>query len=554
MNRRSVLRACVGLWMMAGGQAAIASSDSAPAESEARPRLLVLVVVDQMSDDLLDRYGPHLRGGFRRLLDEGRRFDNAVVDHAPTNSLPGHLTVATGAHPRRHGIIDNNWIEMQSGRPVQVLGFSDPNCPVNAVRGTPRGPAGSEAGMGPGRFEAPTIVEWVLAAHPRARFASVGTGGGVSVLHAGKAKGPVLWYDGASGGYVTSGCYAAGLPDWALSVNARLDAEHLADDWTLAAPASIVRLAGRDDAPHEHGGSDYVFPHRRPDDPAERRRWFLSTPFADRATLALAKAAIAGEGLGRDAVTDILTIGLSTLDHVGHSYGPTSVEQADTLYRMDRDLGDFLQFLDEKVGRGRWAMAVSADHGAPPAPEEAARLGIAGARRVSAQEASRATDAIVAAAEQVEGPAKRRAAAAAAAGGIDFIARVITPESIDRPNPGDPILGLYANSYRPGRTSVHPLYNSESERSVAEFGIVVVPHPYTVVDWAASIHGSPWAYDREVEMIFYGPGVTPGATPNPARTVDVAPTLAKLARIEPLSAIDGKVLDLAGSASAPSGK
>lgn len=507
-----------------------------------RPRLLVLIVADQMSDDLLDRYGPHLSGGFRRLLDQGRRFEDAVVDHAPTNSLPGHLTVATGAHPRRHGIVDNSWIEIQDGEPVRVLGFSDPDCPANPVRGTLQSGTRSDAGMGPGRFESATIVEWVLGADPIARFASVGTGGGVSVLHAGKVKGPVLWYDAAAAGYVTSSCYASAVPDWAAAVNGRLESEFMASDWTLQAPAAMAKLADPDEGQHENGGRGTVFPHPRPAEAERLHRWFLSTPFADSATLALAEAAVVNERLGEDAITDILTIGLSTLDHVGHSFGPTSLEQADTLFLMDRRLGEFFDFLDRRVGRGRWAVALTADHGAPPAPEVA---GVAGARRVSEAEASAATDSIVAAAERRSDRQAQTAAAAEAAAAVDFVARVITPE--DRAagtGSADPVTRLYANSYWPGRTSTHPLYESESERSVAEFGIIVVPHPYVVVDWAASIHGSPYAYDREVEMLFYGPGVTAGTSLRRARTVDAAPTLARIAGIAPIGPIDGKPLEL----------
>ena len=517
------------------------------------PRLIVMIVADQMSDGLLDRYGPYMQGGFRRLLDQGRRFENAVVDHAPTNSLPGHLTVATGAFPRRHGIVDNSWIEIQSGEPVRVLGFSDPDCPANPVRGTPQARAASDAGMGPGRFESPTIVEWVLAADPRARFASVGTGGGVSVLHAGKAKGPVLWYDADAGGYVTSSCYAPVVPEWASALNSRLDHDFASSDWNLVAPSAMRPIASRDDAPHENGGSGYVFPHKRPEDPEQRRRWLLATPFADSATLALARAAVIGERLGEDDVTDILTIGLSTLDHVGHAFGPTSLEQADTLFRIDRELGTFLEFLDGQVGEGNWSLALSADHGAPPAPEEAKRLGIAGARRISEAEASAALQAIVTAADRQGDPKDTVAAASEAARGSDFVAHVLTPAMLETGGAGtDPLLDLYAKSYRQGRVSLHPLYQSESGRSAAEFGLILVPHPYLVIDWAASIHGSPYDYDREVEMLFYGPGVSPGRSEQLARTVDVAPTLAKLANVKPTSPVDGRPLDLTGATRPPS--
>jgi hypothetical protein len=514
------------------------------ASASPKPRLLVFVLADQMSDDLLDRYGPLMRKGFRRLLDGGRRYENAVVDHAPSNSLPGHLSAATGAYPRRHGIIDNSWIEMQSGKPVRVLGFGDPDCvAVEARRALPAPTGSSGVGIGPGRFESPTIVEWVLAADRRAKFASVGTGGGVAALHAGKARGPVLWYSPRTGQYVTSSCYSSELPRWATEFNSRLEAAFMVRDWTLSAPTAMTRLAGPDDTAHENAGNDYVFPHKRPGEQAELWRWFNETPLVDGATLALAQAAVLGENLGQDDVPDILTIGLSTLDHVGHAFGPTSVEQADALFRMDDELGAFFDFLDQRVGNGRWSLAITADHGAPPAPEDAQRLGIGGGSRVSLLEASKATDAIVAAGERHQSPEKRARAAAETAAGMDFTARVIVHEDLAEGG-SDAITRLYANSYRQGRVSTHPLYDSDSGRSVAEFGIIVIPKPYVVIDHAASIHGSPFAYDLEVEMIFYGSGVAPATVRDSARTIDLAPSLAKLAGIAPLADIDGSPLNL----------
>jgi hypothetical protein len=126
---------------------------------------------------------------------------------------------------------------------------------------------------------------------------------------------------------------------------------------------------------------------------------------------------------------------------------------------------------------------------------------------------------------------------------MDFTARVIVHEDLAQEG-ADAITRLYANSYRRDRVSTHPLYDSDSGRSVAEIGIIVIPKPYVVVDHAASIHGSPFAYDREVEMIFYGSGVAGGAVGEPVRTIDLAPSLAKLAGIAPPTEIDGRPLIL----------
>lgn len=525
-------------WVLAA--AALATPAAANATgSKPRPKLIVLIVVDQMSSSLLDRHRSSMKSGFKRLLEDGYRFEGAVVDHAPTNSLPGHLSAASGAYPRRHGIVDNEWVESSNGRPSLRSGFDDPNCsPVKSVDV----PGGEVSHMGAGRFEASTIVGWTLAADPRARFASVGTGGGVSILHAGQVKGPVLWFDTATGTYISSSCFLSALPDWAARFNREILPALMAEDWQLSLPATVA-AAIPDDRSYENSGSDTVFPHRRP---SERNRipgWFNFTPGVDDATLDLAKAAVEGERLGGDEVTDILTIGLSSLDHIGHRFGPTSLEQADALSRMDHSLGAFFAFLDEEIGQGGWTLGLTADHGAPPAPEAAAAHHQA--FRISQQQAEAAVRAVVAAGDRAGNDRNaRQTAAAEAARRLGFVARVIATEELSSdPEPGERMVRLFAHSFRPARVSTHPLYAVDG-RSVAEFGLIIVPPPGAVVDWATSIHGSPYDYDRKVEMMFFGAGVGAGTSQAEVRTIDLAPTLANFAGITPTAAVDGKILKI----------
>lgn len=530
--------------ILSAGVSVLFASLASAAAAE-KPRLAVLIVADQMSDDLLDLHGPHLEGGFHRLLTQGRRFTAASVDHAPTNSMPGHFSAASGMYPAHHGVIDNSYVEQIAGEPVVVQGFSDPDCALIADNVSER-KIPDRDGVGPARFDAPTIVEWALASDKAAKFASLGVGGGVSALHAGAAKGPVFWYMPDRGAFGSSTCYLDRFADWTLEFNATLKARFMNEDWTLSAPPGMRASLGPDAASHENNGSDTAFPHKRPADVDALNRWFNFAPFADIAMLDLAKAAVDNERLGEDDSPDVLTIGLSMLDHVGHRYGPFSVEQADTLYKIDAALGEFFDFLDRKVGEGRWVAALTADHGAPPAPENAKKLGVEGARRVSAAEVNEAIKAIADAAAEQESRAAKAEAGVAAAAEFDWVYRVIKEADLenDGDEKDDAILRLYANAHRRGRTSLHPLYADEAGRSAAEHGLIVVPDPYAVVDWAASIHGSPFDYDRDVEMIFMGPGVKPGASAVPARTIDVAPTLAKLAGIRAAGELDGKVLPL----------
>lgn len=189
-------------------------------------------------------------------------------------------------------------------------------------------------------------------------------------------------------------------------------------------------------------------------------------------------------------------------------------------------------------GAQNWVLVLTADHGAPPAPEDAGRFGIRHARRIGEAEVLGAIASIRSAA----GPAGNTAAAAEAARALDIVDRVIVVDALA--DPSDPLERLYAHSYRPGRVSRHPFYENAEGEGVAEYGIIPVPPPHAVVDWATSIHGSPYRYDREVPLLFYGPGIPAGSSPERARTIDAAPTLAALLGIVPLGEVDGTALEL----------
>jgi hypothetical protein len=501
--------------------------------SASRPRLIVQVTCDQLRGDLLEKYASALTGGFARVRRQGTVFTRATIEHAPSNSYPGHVTLATGVHPRKHGIVDNVWLDT-SGEPRFVGGVEDPDHPIVGFE--------KLTGASPKFLEVTGLADWVLAADPDARFAAVSTGEYASLLQAGKARGAVFWFSAEATQYVTSTYYSSAYPGWVSRFNADVVPAALANRfWESSVPDRFRALAEPDAQPWENDGMHTAFPHRYADevpDPAVKpaAQWLLDTPVIDETTLALAAAAVRNLDLGQRGAVDYLSIVLSATDSVGHHYGPSSLEQLDVILSLDRALADFFAFLDRTVGRDRWWVAITADHGASEVPEDGAR-GI----RVT---------------EPMVSDLLQRAGRAAGAGPRDtavsrviesvraapYVGAVMQIADLASSQPGDdPFLRFYRNAYFPGRTPIYPLV-SERDRPLCAYGLVVRLAENAVPYFAPSIHGTPYFYDRHVTMMFMGPGVPVQRSEAETHTVDVAPTLSALAHIQTPSDLDGRAL------------
>jgi predicted AlkP superfamily pyrophosphatase or phosphodiesterase len=536
-----------GACRSAGGGAVSAPAPVSPAAP--RPSLVVMIAVDQLRADLLDRYDAVFTGGFRRLRERGRWFRNAVVDHAVTVSHPGHATIATGMHPSHHGIVDAAFYEGPPGARVFTDALEDGAETIVGAAGRP--------GVSPRRFLAPTLAEWIQAASGGAgRVVALGSGPYSSLLHAGRAHGDVYWYERTAARYVTSSFYRHDDPDWVTAFNTKtlpplVDAAVV---WDNGTPGPLRALADPDDSIWESDHKNIVFPHRLADavppgktiDAPMRGRWFTWTPMLDGATLALAEAAVAALHLGQGSGIDYLGIVPGQIDDLGHTYGPTSQEQLDNLRRLDLELGQLFDALDREVGAGRWVLALSADHGITDIPEARLARGEK-ARRVSGAEMNAVLDRV-----KNSGAAGDPAAVARIVKEADFVADAMTPRDLFEGEARDPFVTLYRHSARPDRLPRFPLFDLDSGRSpVAEAGVAVRFVEGAMPDVDTAVHGSPYLYDRSVPIIFMGPGVAPGTTDEPARTVDVAPTLARLAGIAVPADLDGRPLPLTKVAESP---
>lgn len=488
-----------------------------------RPRLVVLISVDQLREDLLPRYDRYFTGGFRRLLDEGAYFVGQH-DHAGSETGPGHATLSTGVYPSHSGIVANDWKERVGDRWVTVYNVADS---LSSIVGFP-----GDEGMSPRNLLHTGVADWV-AATPGAKVASFTGKDRSAILMAGKSRGQVYWFSSEHGQFVTSAYYASAYPGWVQDFNTRI-LPTLADSvWGEESPVAARALARPDTAAYEGDLNTVAFPHTfaAEGQPGGFWRWAERTPLIDRVVLRMVETAIPALGLGKDRVTDFLAVGFSQADRVGHRYGPLSREQLDNLMRLDRDLGELFDFLDRKVGKGRWTAVLSGDHGATTMPEWRVTHGAKGYRMNAADRAEIRKIAALAADGAPAG--HEQEAVAAALRNLPIVADAYTFDELTRGEPRDSFVTLYRHSYSPTRVI----------SELGEFGVDVrLPEGTYNGGTTGTGHGTAYFYDRTVPIAFIGAGVRAGHRKEIARTVDLAPTLARLAGAAAPGDLDGRVL------------
>ncbi|MGH7564790.1 MAG: alkaline phosphatase family protein [Gemmatimonadota bacterium] len=499
-----------------------------PTVPSERPALVVMVVVDQLAEPLLDRYDDLFTGGFRRLLDDGRFYVNATHDHAVTKTAPGHATLSTGVYPSRHGIVANEWFEKTDGRWVEVENVMDP---AMSVPGHP-----DLHGVSPQRLMRSGLADWLRDAEPTSLVASVSAKDRGAVLPAAHVEGEVWWFEDTVGRFVTSTYYRDRVPAWAELFHAGPMAAYSADTvWSSTIPETSRASTRPDTAAYEGDGVHTYFPHRysAEGEPGTFWEWFADTPMLDAATLDFAETLVTELGMGRDTIPDFLNVSVSQTDRVGHDYGPWSREQLDNLLRLDRELGGFLDFLDATVGRGRWAVALSADHGVMVTPEDLNATGDGNARRLTRDELTML--------DSLAEPGHASAPASLAGSPdslvaflerLEIVADAWTWRELEQGQPADSFAVLAQHSLYPGRAAAE----------LGRRGVVVRLVPGLIEDERGTGHGSTYWYDRHVPMIFMGPDIPPGRDPARVSTVDFAPTLARILGIPYPDDLDGAPL------------
>jgi predicted AlkP superfamily pyrophosphatase or phosphodiesterase len=525
-----------------------AVADVARSRADDAPKLVVIVVVDQMRADYLDRYGANLKLGLRRLMKDGARFVNGAYPYLNTVTCAGHSTIGTGSFPYRHGMILNAWLDPSTG--------TSPYCTddgsVQDISYNGLAPAHGDSAT---RILVPTLGEQIFERGGRAIGLSLKPRSAIPLV--GKKATAVIWFDDR-GGWSTSSAFS---PSPVPFLQKFIDANPIAADydkvWTRSLDASAYQF--EDDAAGEGtpGGWTRSFPHElgapggKPNS-TYYQRWQRS-PFSDEYLGRMAADAVEVLNLGRGATTDFLAVSFSSLDLVGHTYGPRSHEVQDILVRLDATIGRLLDHLDKTVGRGNYVLGFSADHGVADVPEQIGR----GGRQPNEQ----TTAALMKVLEPALGPgkhvlstaytdiyltaqardrlkkdAKLMTAAVEALKQLPAVDRVLVGADLKGAaarSSSDPVVRAAALSYHAGRSG----------------DLIIIPKEGWLLSSNITTHGTAQPYDQRVPVIVFGASVKPGEYSQAASPADLAPTLAAVARV-PIKKGDGRVLSEALTAPA----
>lgn len=533
-------------WALILAVAALASLLATPAQTPPlRPTLLVTLVIDQMRFDYIERYGGRWTAGLKRLVTEGAVFERAMYPYLNTVTCAGHATIATGALPYRHGIIMNEWYRRDSGR---AMACTDDD----AVRSVPYTPPAERIGHSARRLRVPTLGDRLRDASPASRVVALSMKPRSAVMLAGQGGTAVTWFTDSNVWGTSTAYTPTPLPALQAFVEKNpVDRERTAV-WDRVRDAGDY--VGTDRDPHERAraGWSAIFPHplagERGTAPERFYDFWERSPFSDAYLGRLAAALVGEQRLGQRQATDHLAISFSALDYVGHDFGPESHEVQDTLFRLDQTLGQLLTMLDATVGRGRYIVAVSADHGVSRIPEAMQAEGREAGRVLNAAVMKTAEAAMTAAhgagrhVEHVEytnlylTPAARARAQKepsflspliAAVTALPGVERVFASGALpQKRDSADPIERAAALSYHPDESG----------------DVIVVLKPNWIgTNTSAATHGSAQWYDQHVPVILMGFGVKPGRYQAPATPADLTPTLAATIGL-PTPNIDGRVL------------
>ena len=327
-------------------------------ETLQRPKLVVGIVVDQMRWDYLYRYYDRYaaNGGFKRMLSQGFSCENTLIPYTPTVTAPGHTSIYTGSVPAIHGIAGNFWWDNAQQRVV----YCTEDKTVKTV--------GSETTLGmqsPRNLLVTTVCDELrLATNFQSKVIGVAIKDRGGILPAGHSANAAYWYDSQVGDWITSTYYMNELPQWVKDLNAKkLVDKYYGQGWPTLYPINTYSQSTADEKGYESKGLGTGFPYDLKKFIGKNYSAVLSTPHGNTMTAEMAKAAIEGEKLGADAITDFLALSFSSTDYIGHGYGPNSIEQEDDFLRLDKELGDLLDYLDNKIGKGQYTVFLSADHG-----------------------------------------------------------------------------------------------------------------------------------------------------------------------------------------------
>lgn len=511
-----------------------------------RPRLVVGIVVDQMRWDYLyryrDRFGPN---GFRRLLNEGFTCGNTFINYLPSYTACGHACIYTGSVPAVDAITGNEWFDRNTRREMYCT-------QDDSVAGV--GTLTAAGKMSPRNLAVTTIGDELrLATNFRGKVVAVALKDRGSILPGGHLANAAYWYEPASGNWITSSYYASQLPSWVDAFNAKkLPDAYYKQGWSTLYPLSTYVQSEPDEQPYERrpfGANAKGFPYRLDSFVQRNYGMIATTPYGNSLTREMALAALTGEQLGRDTITDLLAISFSSTDYVGHAFGPNSVETEDTYLRLDRDIAELLKALDRQVGPGQYLVFLSADHGVAHAPGFSNVHHLPGGS-VETQLLRKKVDAALQLRYGHHGFVDAwinnqvflnhplldslnisvdsicRSVVETVAGS-DGVERVFAMKDVQQIPLADAIRTRVNNGFYPSRSG----------------DVQIIMKPGWITDGAmGTTHGSWNPYDTHIPLLWYGWSIKPGHSNREIHMTDIAPTIAALLHLQMPSGCIGNVI------------
>ena len=518
----------------------------------ASPKLVIGIVVDQMRYDYLTRFeSKYSKNGFKKLMRDGFHCDEHHFSYMPTYTGPGHASVFTGTTPEIHGIIANDWYDKKKGKMV----YCAEDDLVKSVGGKFK-----DENRSPRNMLVTSLGDQIkLQNSYKGKSIGISIKDRGAILPAGKMADAAYWFKGGKEGkFITSTYYMEKLPSWVKAFNKlKKPKEYLSQNWETLLPIEQYTESNADDNPYEQGlekDVKPVFPYDlKRIKKKEGYNLIKSTPFGNNLIADFTKAAIKGENLGQDSITDWLTVSFSSPDYIGHKFGPRSIEVEDTYLRLDQTIAELIDYLDKKVGKGEYIMFLTADHGAAVVPQELIDKGV----EVGYYNDSTILDAVETAIKSQFGVTDlienysnyqfflNREVLQKNNLNMDEVCNTIVITAMKQPGVKSGMIrsDLDRNQYDDRiKQIVQKGWNHQRSGDVA-----LIMHPGWMSDWwegkGGTTHGSPWAYDTHVPLLFYGYGINPGKTNKKTNVEDIVPTVAAIIGVQPPMGCTGTAIN-----------
>ena len=512
-----------------------------------RPKLVVGIVVDQMRWDYLYRYYDRYaaNGGFKRLLNGGFSCENTMIPYVPTVTACGHASIYTGSVPAINGITGNDWWDYATAQAVYCTG--DDN--VKTIG------SNTKAGqMSPHYLLTTTIGDELrLATNFRSKVIGIALKDRGAILTTGHSANAAYWFDEDKGDWISSSYYIDALPKWVQDLNAKkLVDKYYALNWATLYPIDTYVQSTPDEEPYEyHPFGTKIFPYNLRQFIGKNYKILPVTPYGNTLTFDMAKAAITGEQLGVNTATDMLAISLSTPDYIGHNFGPNSVEAEDGFLRLDKDLGDFLDYLDAKVGKGQYLVFLTADHGAAHVPFFANQHKIPAGNAVDASYAEELnkllktkfnSDKLVIDVFNYQ-VFLDRALIKSMGLNKEIVDKTIVDYCLQQPGVDRALVMNKLEETTLNATIRSAVTNSYYPQRSGDIQLVFKPQWIEGFENGGTTHGAWNPYDSHIPLLWYGWNIKPGHTNKDVLMTDIAPTVSALLHIQMPSGSIGHVIE-----------